>query len=237
MKDRLSHAFRSRRDEHLRQVLAECPRQGSQLRILDIGGRTAYWHRVGIDFLRGIDARITLLNLTADEIAVDASGGATGDTGDLFETAVGSGCALDYADGAFDLCHSNSVIEHVGLWRDMVAFAAETRRVAPAHYVQSPNFWFPIDPHFWGLPGYHWLPRPTRASLLRAFPLATGGRATDVGHGFEMVDAVRLLTRSQMRFLFPDSELTAERLFLLPKSYTAVANPGGGPARATANHG
>src|SRR3546814_10323990 len=66
---------------------------------------------------------------------------------------------------SFDIAHSNSVIEHVITWDNMKNFARETRRVAAWHYVQTPYFWFPVDPHFYKLPFYHWLPRPLRAKL------------------------------------------------------------------------
>jgi len=223
MKQGLSDRFRSRRDATLRQALARCPRRDGTLRILDVGGRVAYWERFGLEYLRSIGARITLLNMSEIEFDLGRDGGGLDG---LFEMAIGNGCALDYADGHFDLCHSNSVIEHVGLWRDMQAFARETRRVARSYYVQTPNYWFPIDPHFWRMPIFHWLPRPVRAGLVRVLPLAAGGRAEDLSKAYEMVDSARLLTRGQMRYLFPEGHLQAERLMLLPKSYMAVAADG-----------
>ena len=41
----------------------------------------------------------------------------------------------------------------------MVSFAGEVRRPAPAHFIQTPYFRFPFEPHF-GLPTFHWLPEP-----------------------------------------------------------------------------
>jgi hypothetical protein len=231
MKQRLSEGFRSRRDAHLRRVLEACPRQGEVLRILDVGGRAGYWQRLGFDYLRGLGVEITLLNLTKEEVAVPE-----GDGG-LFVATVGSGCQLSYPDGHFDLCHSNSVIEHVGLWRDMEAFARETRRVAPSHFVQSPNYWFPIDPHFWRMPFFHWLPRPVRAGLVQSMPLASGGKAVDLSNAYEIVDSARLLTRGQMQFLFPESTLLSERVMLLPKSYTAIATGAPRPQETNLGHG
>lgn len=220
MIQRLSCWFRARRDRLLRQVIASAPRRDGTLQLLDLGGTASYWRRLGEDFLRQHKVRVTLLNLT------DAELGAGEADASLFAFLVGDACALDMADNSFDLCHSNSVIEHVGLaWR-MEAFAAEVRRIAPSHFVQTPNFWFPIDPHFWPMPLVHWLPRPLRARLMLWLPLATAGRAPDLLSAYRFADSSMMLGKAQLRALFPASRIHAERVLLLAKSYTAVRLPG-----------
>lgn len=234
MQSALSNHFRGKRDGALRALIENAPRKGESLHILDLGGRVDYWRRIGFDYLADQGAKITLLNLSEAEFS---------DTGDaphgLFEQVIGNACALDFPDRHFDLAHANSVIEHVGLWRDMVAFAAEARRVGRAYYVQTPNFWFPVDPHFWKLPFLHWLPRPTRAMLLRALPLATAGRARDLGQAYAFTDSNVLLTKGQMRYLFPEAEIVTERLIALPKSYIAIHHGRNTAAQQTreADHG
>lgn len=216
-KQSLSARFRSRRDVNLRQFLMNAPRRGEALRVLDLGGRANYWQRVGLDFLRAQKVRVDILNLSVEEQCVLAEGG------DVLSYIVGDACALTAADDSYDVCHANSVIEHVGLSREMESFAAEVRRVAPAYYIQSPNFWFPVDPHFWKLPGFHWLPRAARARLLTYLPLAHSGRAPDLAAAYRAADSSNMLGKAQMRYLFPDAELVAERFAgLFAKSYTAI---------------
>ena len=73
---------------------------------------------------------------------------------------------LPFADGAFDLAYSNSVIEHLPPAR-REAFAREIRRVARGWWVQTPAFGFPIEPHSL-LPAAHWLPPAAAPPLLAA---------------------------------------------------------------------
>lgn len=76
------------------------------------------------------------------------------------------GLDLPFADGAFDIVHSNAVIEHVGPDAAQARFLAELTRVGRAGFVSTPNRWFPVDSHT-NLPFTHWLPRPAFLWTLR----------------------------------------------------------------------
>lgn len=99
------------------------------------------------------------------------------------------GCALPFADGAFDLYFSNAVIEHVGCRDRQRAFVAEAVRVARRVFLTTPNRWFPLEVHT-RLPLVHWLPEPLAR---RAFDLARRPWAKDY----------RLLAPADLRELFP----------------------------------
>ena len=71
----------------------------------------------------------------------------------------GDACALPFADGAFDVVHSNAVIEHVGARERQEAFVREALRVGRRVFVTTPNRWFPVEVHT-RLPLVHWLPEP-----------------------------------------------------------------------------
>lgn len=211
----LSARFRARRNVYLRDFIASV-RAGrtGPFRILDIGGRPDYWDKVGRDFLDQQDLQITCVNLEASELSGDASSRLT--------LAVGDACALDYPDHAFDLVHSNSVIEHVGRFSNMVAFARETRRLAPAYYVQTPYFWFPIDPHFYRLPAVHWMPVSMQVALLKRFKLGHSAPAPDLAGTMDKVESRSILDAEQFRYLFPDAEHRFERVLGVPKSMIAT---------------
>ena len=213
---RLSSRFRRGRDERLRSLIDRISDSKPRVAILDMGGSVEYWSRVGFDYLRSRNCHVTIVNLEDSEIGETSAA-------DLFTLAVGDACALpQFADRSFDLTHSNSVVEHLRSWSAMKAFAAETRRLAANYYVQTPNFWFPIDPHYYRFPLFHWLPRPMRASLFRKLPVAHSGRAADWERALDLVDASRLLDRQQMYALFPDGTLHAERVAGLSKSLIAI---------------
>jgi SAM-dependent methyltransferase len=116
--------------------------------------------------------------------------------------------ALPFADGAFDVAYSNSVIEHLDP-EDRERFASEVRRVAGRYLVQTPNKWFPVEPHVL-LPGFQFLPAGARRRL---WPL---GVSKD-----EFAD-IRLLAIDELRALFPEARIFRERFGGMTKSLVAV---------------
>lgn len=180
------------------------------IRILDIGGTTSYWRSME-DLWKPWQLSFTIANLDA----------APADDGP-FKIRPGNACAMpEYADNAFDIVHSNSVIEHVGHWPEMAAMANEVRRLAPRYYLQTPDFWFPVEPHYRTI-GFQWLPESARASLLMSRRLGFRGPSKNFDAAMRDIQEVNLLTARQMRELFPDAELKRERVFGFSKSLIAV---------------
>jgi hypothetical protein len=194
-------------------MISRAAGQSDQVRILDVGGTTEYWNIVPRSLLEQYRVRITIVNLPGARMLPPSP---------PFDFVAGDGCDLhDVTDNAFDIAHSNSTLEHVGDWSRMVAFASEIRRVAPVHFVQTPNFWFPVEPHCM-TPFFHWLPRPTRAWLVQHFELGNWSRAESVDQAARLVESARIVNRSMFRALFPDSQIRTERFAGLPKSLIAT---------------
>jgi hypothetical protein len=216
LQKRLSDRFRGARDVALRSfIVAERSRISGPFRILDLGGRADYWARLGFDFLDQHEINICCINYTEEELY------ASKDKHPRLTAQVGDARSLDFVDNSFHFVHSNSVVEHVGTFADKRAFANEVRRLAPAYYVQTPYYWFPIDPHWPRMPLFHWMPLSWRQKLLRRYGLGWGGRCRDIDHAMRDLEATVLLDWSMMETLFPDSRLRAERIALLPKSIIA----------------
>ena len=210
----LGSRLRRRRSAPLSRLIESTYRKEGTVSILDIGGMEYYWNIFEPEFLMGNRVTVVLLNLEKDVLPVKRDG--------IFRAVVGDGCCLGYEDKTFDICHSNSVIEHVGLWSRKVAFAREVRRVAQQYFVQTPNFWFPWEPHF-GLPLFHWMPEPTRLWIARHRRLAFQPRpAQTVDEGMEIAEHANMLNAAMMRYLFPDGAFLRERVMGLTKSFVSI---------------
>lgn len=124
----------------------------------------------------------------------------------------GDGTRMPFADGEFAVAFSNSVIEHVPA--DLqAAFADEVRRVSRRYFIQTPNRWFPIEPHY-QFPFFQFLPERGRRFLNRHFTLGFQPK----GHW----EPIELLTARRMQELFPDATIHRERVLGMTKSIMAV---------------
>jgi ubiquinone/menaquinone biosynthesis C-methylase UbiE len=125
---------------------------------------------------------------------------------------VGDGTKLEFTDGQFGAVFSSSTIEHVP--KELQAdFAAEIGRVGRRYFVQTPNRYFPIEPHY-QFPLFQFLPRRVQRALNSRFSLGWREKGD--------WEEVNLLTARDLRRLFPDAEIHRERVGGLTKSLMAV---------------
>jgi hypothetical protein len=185
-----------------RKLLGSLPRP---VRILDVGGSEAFWRPAGVDTEQGVE--IVVLNLACPRTSTPGISSVAGDARHL-----------PFRDAAFDVVFSNSVIEHLGSLEAQRRMADEIRRVGRRHFLQTPNRWFPIEPHFL-LPFFQWLPVASRVWLVRHFDLGWNGRIPDLHRARAFVESIRLLDDAELRDLFPGSRLVAERFLGMVKSY------------------
>lgn len=179
------------------------------VRVLDVGGTPAYWQRMEPS-AAGLD--VTVLNTSAD-----ANAGVEQRIGDARRMP-------EFDDREFDVVFSNSVIEHVGGPADQRAMAEEVSRVGRGYFVQTPNRWFPLEPHFL-VPGFQFLPAGARIRLLQRFDLGHIRRRPDRAEAEREVRSIRLLDAGDLRRLFPDASLYRERALGLTKSLMAARRP------------
>ena len=187
-------------------LIAGLPRP---LSVLDVGGTEEFW-RISFGDLDGLD--VTLLNVKP-ETATDPH----------FHCVTGDARSMpQFSAGQFDIVFSNSVIEHVGDWNQQWKMANEVRRIGKRFFVQTPNRYFPIEPHFL-VPGFQFLPVAVRIAMVRRWKLGWWPRIPDKEEARKEVESIRLLTKSEMRKLFPEARIGVERFFGLPKSFFAYS--------------
>jgi hypothetical protein len=205
--------LRERRLRLFMDMVDAIHRERGCCRIIDVGGRKDYWQATPVDFLTSRCVTIHISNLEPQPEAVAQD--------PIFSWRREDGTTLDYADGEFDLVHSNSVIEHVGRWSDMEAFAERVRRIGRGYFVQTPSYWFPFEPHF-GTLFFAQLPRPMQAKLLMKKGRGFYPKVDTMAHAMRALETVQLLTRPMLAALFPDARIEAERIAGLHKSLIAV---------------
>ena len=140
-----------------------------------------------------------------------------------FTTVKANVLAVPFANQAFDLVFSNSVIEHLGTWENQKIFAGEVKRMAPKYWVQTPARSFPIEPHLIS-PFVHYLPKALQRHLIRWFTVWGWLHKPSRPDIDAFLEEVRLLNHQEMQSLFPDGRILRERFFGITKSYIAVKN-------------
>jgi hypothetical protein len=205
--------LRARRIGPLLEMMKAVFEQYGFVSVIDIGGTVNYWGIVPRQFIDDHKVTITIVNLPGT--------GMTQDHGP-FKFVEADGCDLSgFRDESFHIAHSNSVVEHVGDWARMVQFGKEVSRVSKKYFVQTPNYWFPVEPHCM-TPFFHWLPKPTRFWLVSHFQLGHWSRATSIDEAVRSVESARLLNKKMFQGLFRDADVLTEKLLFMSKSFVAI---------------
>ena len=205
--------LRRRRLRLLNDLVSGLP---TPVRILDVGGSANFWRVSGWLEDPSKNLHITLINVDEEASKTEGAGG-------QLVGLVGDACDLSqFSPGDFDIIFSNSVIEHVGDASMRAKMAAEIRRLSDTYFVQTPNRYFPIEPHFL-FPFFQFLPLAVRCWLLQHMRLGWIARRRDHDEAMKVVAAVDLIAEREFAGLFPDATIKRERL-LLTKSLMAIKN-------------
>lgn len=186
------------------------PQVDKPIKILDVGGKETIWSREGFCEPNVINQfEITMLNINQQQTTSPNIRSTAGDARNMSE----------FADGEFDIVFSNSVIEHVGNYNDKMLMAKEIQRVGKKYFVQTPNFYFPIEPHF-VYPFFQFLPLQLKVWILmhvgrRHKKVESAEKAKNIANG------IQLLSKRQFKKLFPQAIIFEEKFLGLTKSFIA----------------
>lgn len=195
----LSSALRRRRFDALRRTFPDL----GDMSVVDLGGRPSTWMHLDVR------PRSVLCVNIEDHEDVDAA--LTSVVGDVCDAGLVSRL------GTFDLVYSNSTIEHVGGHARRRQFSDAVRRLGPRYWVQTPNRYFPVEPHA-VFPAFQFLPVRARRAIARHWPLSPLGSGGDL---LEEIMDIELLTAFELRVYFPDAQIWKERLAGVTKSLVA----------------
>ncbi|MGI9059862.1 MAG: methyltransferase domain-containing protein [Ktedonobacteraceae bacterium] len=189
--------FRRKRFAFFKSLIASLPRP---LHILDVGGTQAFWELMG--FIQD-DIQLTILNTEPVKATFPNVTCIVGDARDMRE----------FKDKEFEVVFSNAVIEHVGNFDQQHSMAAEIQRVGKRYIVQTPNRYFPIEPHVL-IPFFQFFPLNLKVFTATHSP-NWGWKASHL----EELSTIRLMSEKELKSVFPAASVYTEKFLGLTKSF------------------
>lgn len=201
-----SSEFRKKRFEFFKEYCSKLPKP---IKILDIGGSDYYWKSPG--FNDEENYTIEIMNLEDQ------------DTDNFKNISFIKKDVRDMnniKDSEYDLVYSNSLIEHLNTFEEQKKLASEIMRIGKNYFIQTPNFYFPVESHFL-LPFFQFLSDDMKTKLVSNFNLGWFEKQTDIVKARELATSVRLLTEKELKEIFPGCEIYKEKYFSFNKSFIA----------------
>jgi hypothetical protein len=208
----LSAKFRKKRFKLFKCLFDSVPKPS---RIIDVGGTKVIWEKEG--FGGREDVEIVIINNHQFQTNPQEEQSVYSNIVSVFGDATNM---KQFKDQEFDIVYSNSVIEHVGEREAQRQMANEVMRVGKRYFLQTPNFNFPIEPHFM-FPGFQFLPFWFRLWLITHFSIGCCGRINDEQEAINFLSSFKLLSQKEMIEFFPHSNLYKEKILGLTKSFIA----------------
>jgi len=182
-------------------------RENNVKKLLDIRGTQNYWK----DHYNAIkNLEVTVTNLSEGHVTFPNFKSRIGDATNLY----------DIKDNEYDLVFSNSVIEHLFRKDNQKKMAEEIKRVGKSYFIQTPNRFFPLEPHFL-VPFFQFFPFAWQLFLLRNFHLGHVGKISEKERAKEQINEIRLLSRNEFKELFSEATIFEEKFLFLTKSFVA----------------
>jgi len=203
--DSYANKYRRKRFRSFNELTRSMPKP---VKVIDLGGTVNYWKQMGLTDRS--DALITILNIEEENESLPNVTFIKGDV-----------CNPDISLTDFDLIFSNSVIEHVGSKEKREQMASAVTSSGKPYYIQTPNYWFPFEPHFL-FPFFQYFPRFIRIFLVKNFDMGWFKKTVDKKKAEEIVDSIYLLSLNEFSSIFPAATIHKEKVLFFNKSFTAI---------------
>ena len=203
----IAYNFRKKRSLLIKKIIDSIFKKKNSVSIVDFGGTEIFWKIIGSEYLLEKNVKITLVNLEDYEVR----------NKEIFNFIKKDATCIDCKDNQYDFSFSNSVIEHLRDYEKMFDFGKEMKRVAEIFYCQTPNFWFPIEPHFF-FPCFHFFPDPFKMKLVKNFSLGHYNKAKNDEEAIRIINDAKLLTKEMLMSFFGEGQILKEKFFFLNKS-------------------
>ncbi len=223
---RLRVMTRSRRGQRFRRFLSGMNRP---VRIVDLGGTARFWEAWGIEAQDRLE--ITLVN----NHHIDKTNVRYHATSPFMHDLLQDATLLptEFFD-QYDLIFSNSFIEHLSDRAEQRKLAAEIVQSGKPYFIQTPNKFSPVDPHFPSslVPFFAVYPRALQAALLTRSGLSGGHRYPSFAAAQTALQYYNPLGVADVRGLFADAAIEIERPMGVPMSILAYrGSSGAGPGQ------
>lgn len=203
-KDSVSYRLRNKRFEFFSGF---CSRLDKPVNILDLGGSDYHWRNSR--FRNNKNFQITIVNTEQQNVK---------DVCNLSFIKKDARELGYFSEKEYDLVYSNSLFEHINNFDEQKKLAEEIRRIGKHYFIQTPNFYFPLEPHFL-FPFFQNLPEAARLKLVQKYDLGWFKKQTDETKARELINSVRLLKKRELKQMFPDGKVYSEKYLLLNKSF------------------
>ena len=202
--DSISSTLRKKRFEFFKEYSKKFEKP---IKIIDLGGTDYYWKNIG--FINNDEYHITILNIKQQEVK------------DLKNISFVKKDARDLnfiKDKEYDLVYSNSMIEHLNKLNEQKELAGEIQRIGKKFFIQTPNYYFPVEPHFL-FPLFQYLPVKMKSKLISKYDLGWYQKQFNKKEASDIASSIRLLKKKELEEIFPGCKIYCEKYFCLNKSF------------------
>lgn len=200
----VSYKLRNRRKILFLEFISNLKRP---VKILDLGGSEYFWRNLNLINLN--DIQILLLNTEFQDVKnfsnIDFI---NKDVRDLSE----------FSDNEFDVVHSNSLIEHLSTYDEQKKLAAEIQRIGKNYFIQTPNYYFPVEPHFL-YPFFQFFSKEKKIALIQKKDLGWYKKQENMDKAEALASSIRLMKKSELENIFKNPKIHSEKYFLFTKSF------------------